>query len=79
MYTKNLIRDFRLRISEEDFSFLVAEADRRSTTVSETVRGIIGEYRRSLELLESLKSLANQAKGGELSNGDTEPNLDHLV
>lgn len=79
MYTKNLIKDFRLRISEEDFQFLVGEADRRCATVSETVRGIIGEYRRSLELLDSLKSLANQSKGGRLSDGDTTPDIDHFV
>lgn len=79
MYTKNLTRDFRLRVSEEDFGFLTELAEQRYTTVSDTVRNIIGEYRRSLELLESLKTLSNAQKEKGLSNGDTESDIDHLV
>lgn len=79
MYTKNLTRDFRLRVSEEDFDFLSRLAEQRYTSVSDTVRSIIGEYRRSLELLESLKTLSDAQKGKGLSNGDTKSNFDDLV
>lgn len=52
MYTKDLNKDLRLRLSENDMSFLVDLSKERETSVSNVIRSIIGEYRRSLEMMK---------------------------
>jgi len=82
MYEKNLTEDLRLRLSTTDMDFLRSLSAKRSVSVSECIRSIIGEYRRSLETIEMLSKaikIAESEKGGTLSNGDTETNLDNLV
>lgn len=74
MYKKNLTNDFRLRISETDMNFLRDLAEERDTSVSECVRYIIGEYRRSIETIDMI----NSALGG-LSYGDTKTDLDNKL
>jgi len=81
MYEKNLTEDLRLRLSKNDMDFLRELSEKRSVSVSECIRSIIGEYRRGMETLEALTEaikLTKQKEAG-LSNGDTESNLDHLV
>lgn len=82
MYNKNLTEDFRLRLSTTDMDFLRTLSAERSISVSECLRGIIGEYRRSLDTLKVFSQaldLAQQGKleRGQLSNGDTKTNIDH--
>lgn len=59
MYEKDLSEKVRLRLSETDMNFLRDLSLRRSVSVSECIRSIIGEYRR-------------HEKGVQLFNGDTE-------
>jgi hypothetical protein len=78
MYEKNLSEDLRLRLSKNDMDFLRSLSAKRSVSVSECIRSIIGEYRRSLETLDLLTkavNLANLEKGDELSNGDTKTDI----
>ena len=80
MYEKNLSEDLRLRLSENDMNFLRDLSQKRSVSVSECIRSIIGEYRRSLETLGVLSeaiALARKEKEVRLSNGDTETHLDN--
>lgn len=84
MYEKNLSEDLRLRLSTTDMDFLRSLSAQRSVSVSECIRSIIGEYRRSLETIEMLSKAikiaeSEKEKGGKLSNGDTETNIDNLV
>ncbi len=79
MYEKNLTEDLRLRLSEHDMNFLRELSSKRAVTVSECIRSIIGEYRRSLEtidlLQEAVRITKEKEKGERLSNGDTETNI----
>lgn len=81
MYEKNLTEDLRLRLSADDMNFLRELSAKRSVSISECIRSIIGEYRRSVDALDALNKmlLLSQTveKGGELSNGDTKTNLDN--
>ena len=82
MYEKNLTEDLRLRLSADDMNFLRNLSEKRAVSVSEVIRSIIGEYRRSLDALETLKGMMEIAKqkekkGGELSNGDTKTDIDN--
>ena len=83
MYEKNLTEDLRLRLSLTDMDFLRDLSSKRSVSVSECIRSIIGEYRRSLETLDLLSQaliLANNEKEKErLSNGDTESYIDNKL
>lgn len=84
MYEKNLTEDLRLRLSSTDMDFLRSISSERGASISETIRGIIGEYRRSLDVARTLKlavelAQANQKKEGQLSHGDTETNFHNLV
>ena len=91
MYEKNLTEDLRLRLSSLDMDFLRDQASARGCSVSEVIRSIIGEYRRSLEMvamlkdaidvskLKTLAEMSKSTKGGQLSNGDTETNFDDIV
>lgn len=78
MYEKNLTEDLRLRLTSKDMDFLRSLSADRGTSVSEVIRSIIGEYRRSLETLNILKRAMEMDKEGRqrLSNGDTETNID---
>jgi hypothetical protein len=73
MYKKNLSEDLRLRLSKTDMDFLKRISEERNISVSECIRSIIGEYRRSLDMMnimsETLKMV--KEKGDMLSNGDT--------
>lgn len=79
MYNKNLTEDLRLRLSTDDMDFLRELSEKRSVSVSECIRSIIGEYRRSLETLDVLTQALTLAKekGVQLSNGDTKTNIDN--
>ena len=79
MYNKNLTEDLRLRLSTNDMDFLRELSEKRSVSVSECIRSIIGEYRRSLETLDVLTQALTLAKekGVQLSNGDTKTNIDN--
>lgn len=79
MYNKNLTEDLRLRLSTNDMDFLRELSEKRSVSVSECIRSIIGEYRRSLETLDVLSQALTLAKEKEvqLSNGDTKTDIDN--
>lgn len=80
MYEKNLKEDLRLRLSTDDMNFLRDLSEKRSASVSEVIRSIIGEYRRSLETLEALKGMMEIAKKeGKLSHGDTETDINNKL
>ena len=77
MYEKNLTEDLRLRLSKNDMDFLRNLSEQRAVTVSECIRSIIGEYRRSIDAIETLKgalALTREEKE-RLSNGDTKTNI----
>lgn len=77
MYEKNLSEDLRLRLTKTDMDFLRDLSEKRAVSVSECIRSIIGEYRRSLETIDVLTEAIKMAKekGEGLSNGDTETNI----
>lgn len=79
MYEKNLTSDLRLRLSETDMDFLRKLSKERSVSVSECIRSIIGEYRRSLATLEALTEAIKLTKEQEakLSHGDTESHINN--
>ena len=81
MYEKNLTEDLRLRLSASDMDFLRRLSAERSVSVSECIRSIIGEYRRSLDTMRILAAAINLEKDkiGGLSNGDTETNSNNLL
>lgn len=78
IYEKNLKEDLRLRLSTRDMDFLRLLSDQRGCSISECIRCILAEYRRSQELVSALNNLVdlsqrdfNKMKGDELSHGDT--------
>lgn len=76
MYTKDLTEDLRLRLSTTDMDFLRSLSQERGVSISECIRSIIGEYRRSLETINILSDAISLAKkGGQLSNGDTKTDI----
>ena len=78
MYEKNLTEDLRLRLSSNDMDFLRELSAKRPVSISESIRSINGEYRRSLETLDVLTqaiNLAKSEKGVQLSNGDTKTDI----
>ena len=79
MYEKNLSEDLRLRLSKTDMDFLRDLSSKRSVSVSECIRSIIGEYRRGLETLDVLTEAIKltKDKGVQLSNGDTKTDFDN--
>lgn len=84
MYEKNLTEDLRLRLSKRDMDFLRDMSAKRGASISECIRSIIGEYRRSIDTLDILSKAINIAskeivKGGELSHGDTETNINNKL
>lgn len=73
MYNKNLTKTLNIRINTKDFDFLEDLADKRSCSVSDCVRSLIGEYRRSIIVMERLKEkidLATEIEGEIIKNGD---------
>lgn len=79
MYEKNLTEDFRLRLSKNDMDFLRDLSSKRSVSISECIRSIIGEYRRSLQAMDvitqALDLVNKKDKEAWLSNGDTKTNI----
>lgn len=70
MYEKNLSEDIRLRLSSKDYDFIKQLSSERCVSVSECIRSIIGEYRRSLENLSLLSKAINLVKEGEISDAN---------
>lgn len=62
MYEKNLTEDLRLRLSTTDMDFLRKISAERSCSISESIRSIIGDYRRSLDTLSVLADAIKLAK-----------------
>lgn len=84
MYEKNLTEDLRLRLSTADMAFLRDLSASRECTISECIRSIIGEYRRSIETMKLLSKTIDIAREIQLKeercpNGDTKSNINHLV
>lgn len=87
MYVKNLTEDLRLRLTASDMEFLKNLSAERGSTVSECIRSIIGEYRRSIKTLEVLQSAINLAKEdntkteleGDAVHGYTKSDIDNIV
>lgn len=79
MYEKNLTEDFRLRLSKKDMDFLRSLSGSRSQSVSECVRSIIGEYRRSLDTIDILKAALDLDKRRAAVLGDTKTDLDNQL
>lgn len=79
MYTKNLTEDLRLRLTSSDMDFLRGLAEQRGSSVSEVIRSIIGEYRRSIDSLALLQQALQLAKEAQAVHGDTETNLDDII
>lgn len=78
MYEKNLTEDLRLRLSKNDMDFLRELSSKRAVSVSECIRSIIGEYRRSIDTLNALTQALDFAqKEARLSHGDTETNFNN--
>lgn len=77
MYEKNLKEDLRLRLTKVDMDFLRSLSEQRGVSVSEVIRSIIGEYRRSLETMDILAQALNLAKekGGDAVHGDTKTDI----
>lgn len=77
MYEKNLTEDFRLRLSKKDMDFLRSLSVNRGYSISECVRSIIGEYRRSLDTIEILRSALKLEEKGAAVLGDTKTDFDN--
>lgn len=75
MYEKNLTEDFRLRLSKKDMDFLRSLSANRGQSVSECVRSIIGEYRRSLDTIDILKAALKLEERGGAVRGDTKTDI----
>ena len=85
IYEKNLTQTVRLRLSDAQFAFLQALAEKRGSSISAQIRAIIDEYDRSLRTVDALKKVFDSGvlekigKGGVMSNGDTETDQHNLV
>lgn len=77
MYNKNLTAEFRLRLTELDMNFLRNLSFDRGVSVSEVVRSIISEYRRSCDLIDRLKSFDLVETVGGAVHGDTEADINN--
>lgn len=78
MYNKDLNRDLRLRLSENDMNWLISLAEQRNISVSELLRSIIGEYRRSLDVLKFMNDFAELRKVVDV-HGDTKTDIDNKL
>lgn len=84
MYEKNLNKDMHLRLSDKDMEFLQKLSEERNMSISEVIRSLIGEYRRSLETIdvfqEAIKLIKErELKGEELSNGDVKTDFNNKL
>lgn len=79
MYSKNLTEDLRLRLSKKDMDFLRGLSEERATSVSECIRSIIGEYRRSLDAMNMIQNLVDLSSKEGLSDGDTKTYFDNKL
>lgn len=79
MYKKDLTETVRLRLSPTDMDFLRNLSEERSSSISECIRSIIGEYRRSVETLSTLTRLVDITKEAQLSHGDTITDIDNKL
>lgn len=77
MYEKNLTEDFRLRLSKKDMDFLRSLSVNRGQSISECVRSIIGEYRRSIDTIDVLRAALKLDEKGAAVLGDTKIDLDN--
>lgn len=77
MYEKNLTEDFRLRLSKKDMDFLRSLSVNRGSSISECVRSIIGEYRRSLDTIDILRAALKLDEKGAGVLGDTKTDFDN--
>ena len=79
MYEKNLKEDLRLRLSENDMNFLRDLSSQRGITISETIRSIIGEYRRTIDTSNTLSQAipVQQNEEEQLFNGNTKTDIDN--
>lgn len=77
MYEKNLTEDFRLRLSKKDMDFLRSLSVNRGQSISECVRSIIGEYRRSIDTIDILRAALKLDEKGAAVLGDTKTDLDN--
>lgn len=50
MYYRDKKNQIVVRINDLDYTFLVLKSEERDITISELIRSIIGEYRRSYEV-----------------------------
>ena len=67
MYDKNLTEFLGLRLSAKDMDFLRDLSRKRSIPVSECIRSIIGEYRRSFDSFNCFYSIEKEVC---VSNGN---------
>lgn len=79
MYAKNLSEDLRLRLSSRDMDFLRSLSTERECTVSEVIRSIIGEYRRSLDTVRALNSAIALIDRGGADHGVTKTDFDNKL
>lgn len=77
MYNKNLTEEFRLRLSEKDMDFLKELSNERAVSVSECVRSIISEYRRSIEMINALNTAIQMTQKESDVHGDTKTDFDN--
>ena len=79
MYKKDLNEQVRLRLSTKDMDFLRALSEERGQSVSECIRYLIGEYRRGMDALDTLRDALDLAKKGGLSHGDTNTDINNII
>lgn len=65
MYAKNLTEDLRLRLTSRDMEFLRDLSYSRGLSVSEVIRSIISDYRRSCLALEAISRAVDSIDSGE--------------
>lgn len=75
MYDKNLCEFLNLRLSSKDMDFLRDLSSKRSVTISECIRVIISDYRRSFESL----NISITEKGANSSYGNTKTNINNKL
>lgn len=71
MYNKNLSEDLRLRLTQIDMDFLKSLSRERECSVSEVIRSIIGEYRRSVEAVQAINRALEIVQTGGAGLGVT--------
>lgn len=80
MYEKNLKEDLRLRLSKDDMDFLRSLSEKRAVTISEVIRSIIGEYRRSLDMANAISYVMKEYSEGRIAvHGDTKTDKHNIV